>query len=46
MKYEDGKYINSNDLTTTIGERIKCGESLIIQLKNLATVDEMQIVVS
>ena len=35
VSIEDGSYINSNDhqTTATIGERIKCGESLI-QLAN------------
>ena len=40
---EDGSCINSNEqTTTTIGERIKCGESLI-QLENLATSDECKL---
>jgi len=47
ISIEDGKGINSDDhqTTTTIGERIKCGESLI-QLENLATTDECKLLVN
>ena len=47
VSIEDGKGINSDDhqTTTTIGERIKCGESLI-QLENLATTDECKLLVN
>ena len=44
VSIKDGKDINSND-QTTIGERIKCGESLI-QLANLATKDECKLLVN
>jgi len=47
VSIEDGKGINSDDhqTTTTIGERIKCGES-VIQLENLATMDECKLLVN
>ena len=48
VSIEDGKDINSDDhqtIATTIGERIRCGDSLI-QLANLATSDECKLLVN
>ena len=44
VSIEDGKYINNNE-QTTICERLKFGESLI-QLANLATIDECKLLVN